>query len=106
MRFANKEKLTALIAKNDGLLIDMRTPIQVRDNPIAGAVSLYPLRNLNNALLLEKNKKRPVILFGSGPKDIEVAAAIGLSEGFGYDTYVTNLEIINGEEPKKQVSKK
>lgn len=93
MKFANRETVQTLIAKKSAMLVDMRTPVHVRDMPVAGAVNL-PLRNLINTLtnLTAKDKKRktPVILFGVNSHDPEVKSGITYSEDLGFQTYVTD----------------
>lgn len=99
MRFANREKVKTLIEKKNAMLVDMRSPVQFRDTPIPGAVNL-PLRNLVNTLVLVKNKKIPVILFGNGNADPDVKAGITYSENYGFDTYVTDYKLLSEEDKK------
>lgn len=97
MKFANRDTVQTLITKKNALLVDMRTPVQFRDMPVAGSVNL-PLRNLINMLttLTGKDKKRktPVILFGNGSNDPEVKSGVTYSENLGFQTYVTDYNQI------------
>ena len=92
LRFATKEKLKTLLASNKATLVDMRSPVQFRDDPISGAVNL-PLRNLVNSLVLMKDKKKPLILFGIDPKDSDVKTGVTYAENLCFENiYVTDLK--------------
>lgn len=90
MRFANREKIKQLLNKK-AILVDMRSPIQFRDNPIPGAVN-YPLNVLPNKLILEKDKTKPVIVFATNSRDRDVEMGIKYSENLGFESYVTSLK--------------
>ncbi len=93
MQFINKEKVKNLLEKKNALLVDMRTPVQFRDNPIPGAINL-PLRNLSNYLILltakDKERKTPIILFGTTTNDRDLELGVIYSEDLGFTTYITS----------------
>lgn len=98
MRFANKEKVQALINSKNAMLVDMRSPVQFRDSSIPGAVNL-PLRNLTNTLMTVKDKTRPVILFGEAT---DVKMGITYAENLSFENiYVTNMREFN-EQPRNK----
>jgi hypothetical protein len=90
MRFANKEKIQTLVGKK-AIVVDMRSPIRFRDDPIPNTVN-WPLRNLSNNLLLEKKKDRPVILFSGTTDDSDLKMGVVYSENLGFDTYITDIK--------------
>jgi len=105
MRFADKTKVKELVEKKKALLVDMRSPVQFRDTPVQGSVNL-PLRNLANELVKIKDKKQPIILFGSGNNDPDVKAGITYSENLGFDTYVTDHKQLTDTQPIKDFKSK
>lgn len=90
MRFATKEKVKTLITTKNAMLVDMRSPIHFRDDPVANSVNL-PLRNLTNTLMLEKDKTRPVIIFGLTSVDPELKSGVTYGENLGFEVYITDL---------------
>ena len=88
--FADKKKVQTLMEKKKAILVDMRSPILFRDDNIEGAVNL-PLRNLINTLTLERDKSRPVILFGLNPDDTDLKSGVNYSENLGFVTYTTDV---------------
>lgn len=90
MRFANKEKIQTLVGKK-AIVVDMRSPVQFRDDTIPNTVN-WPLRNLTNNLTLEKKKDRPVILFSTSTDDSELKMGVVYAENLGFDTYITDVK--------------
>ena len=88
MRFVTREKINSM---KHAILVDMRSPVQYRDDPITGSVNL-PLRNLVNHLTLIRDKSKPVILFGSTTSDEDLKMGGTYSENLGFDTYYTDLK--------------
>ena len=89
--FADKTKVATLIENNNAILIDMRDAVTFRDFKIEGSINLPSVRTLTNYLMLEKDKKRPVILFASNPDDEDLKAGINYSENLGFTTYITDV---------------
>lgn len=91
MRFATKEKVQALITQKKGMLIDMRSPIHFRDDPIVGAVNL-PLRAMVNNLMTIKDKKKPIVLFGLTSSDPDLKSGVTYAENLSFEeVYITDL---------------
>lgn len=88
--FADKDRVKTLLEKKNAILVDMRSPVMFRDENVAGSVN-WPLRNLVNNLTLERNKTKPVILFGLNPDDVDLKSGVTYSENLGFETYVTDV---------------
>lgn len=99
MRFLTKDKVKTMMETKKAMLVDMRSPVQFRDDPIPGAVNL-PLRNLTNTLMLAKDKSKPVIIFGVRSDDTDVKMGVTYAENLSFDTYVTDLRQLRPDAKK------
>lgn len=86
--YANKDKIATL---KNAILIDMRDAVTYRDFKIEGSVNLPSPRVLVNYLMLEKDKKRPVILYSMSTDDDNLRSGLIYAENLGFTAYVTDV---------------
>lgn len=80
MIIINSSRLKQLQEREDCMLIDVRSPLEFRDNTITGAVNI-PLRNITT--LLREDKKKTLIFFG-GEDAIDISQSIKYANNMGF----------------------
>lgn len=82
MKFANKNKVKALLEKG-GMLIDLRNPVDFRNGTIIGAKNL-PLTNFINSFL-KFDKTKPIVLIVNFVDDADLKTVDTYANQLGYE---------------------
>lgn len=93
MKMVNKKRALELLNKN-GILVDMRSPIDFRDGTIAGAVNL-PLKNFLNKLTGTKNKKQVFVIFTKEYEESDAKHADNYAHQLAFENiYFTTYNVL------------